>query len=90
MANDRERRACRLAHGTLADHGYKTGFRLAPMLLRNEKDIEIRPERAAHISQKEIDGIERERMKAFRLGYSDSHKIPMVSVMTVRSAPTRK
>jgi hypothetical protein len=26
-----------------ANHGYKTGFRLTPMLLRNEKDIEIRP-----------------------------------------------
>ena len=60
------------------------------MLLRNEENIEIRPERAAHIRQKEIDGIERERMKAFRLGYSDSHKIPRVIVMSVRSPPTLK
>jgi len=71
-------------------HGYKTGYRLAPMLLHNEKNIEIRPERAAHISQKEIDGIERERMKASRFSYSDSRKIPIVSVTTVRSAPTLK
>ena len=56
----------------------------------HEKDIEIRPKRAAHISQKEIDGIERKRMKASRLGYSDSHKIPRVIVMSVRSAPTLK
>jgi hypothetical protein len=32
-------------------HGYETGSGLAPMLLRNEKDIEIRPEGAARISQ---------------------------------------
>ena len=60
------------------------------MLLRKENDIEIGPERVAHISQKEIDGIERERVKASRLGYSDSQKIPRVIVMSVRSAPTLK
>jgi hypothetical protein len=60
------------------------------MLRRNEKDIQIRPERVVHIRQKEIDGIERERVKASRLGYRDSQKIPRVIVMSVRSPPTLK
>jgi hypothetical protein len=75
-----------------ANHGHETGFGLGPVLLRDEEDVEIRPERAAYIGEEEIDGVERERVKASRLGrsYRESHKTPIVSVMMVRGAPTLK
>jgi hypothetical protein len=38
------------------------------MLLCDEKDIEIRPDRAAHIGRQEIDRIEREWVETFALG----------------------
>lgn len=75
-----------------ANHGHETGFGLGPVPLRDEEDVEIRPKRAPHIGEEEIDGVERERAKASRLSrsYRRSHKVPIVSVMMVRGAPTLK
>ena len=65
---------------------------MCPVLLRDEEDVEIRSERATHIGEEKIDGVERERAKASRVGRShrESHKVPIVSVMMVRGAPTLK
>jgi hypothetical protein len=41
---------CAASPSRAADHGYKSGFGLAPMLLRNWKNIAIRPESAARTS----------------------------------------
>jgi hypothetical protein len=38
------------------------------MLLRDEKYVEVRSERAPHIGEEEVDSVERERMKTSRLG----------------------
>ncbi len=47
-----------------ADRGHQSDFGLAPMLLGDQEHVEIRPERAAHVGQQEVDGVERERVEA--------------------------
>jgi hypothetical protein len=38
------------------------------MLLGDQEDIEIRPDRAAYVGEQEIDGVERERVETLALG----------------------
>ena len=62
---------------------------LAPMLLRDEEDVQIGPERPAHIGEQEIDGVERATTFCDRR-HSHIHNVPSTSVMAVSGAPTRK
>ncbi len=76
-----------------ADGRYQADFRLAPVLLGHQKDVQVRTERATNIGQQEIDGIERtgpETRLLCRRRHSHSHSVPIVSVITVSGAPTRK
>jgi hypothetical protein len=50
------------------DRGHHSDFGLAPMLLGNQEHVEIRPQRAAHVGQQEVDGVERERAEPIALG----------------------
>ena len=62
-----DRRADRRLDGEpeqAADRRHQADFGLAPMLLGDQEHVEIRPERAAHVGEQEIDGVERERVKA--------------------------
>ena len=66
---------------------------LAPVLLGDQEHVEIRPERAAHVGQQEIDRVERERRDTLAFGrrpHSHSHSVPIARVMRVSGAPTRK
>jgi hypothetical protein len=38
------------------------------MLLDDQEHVEIRPQRAAHVGQQEVDGVERERVEPLALG----------------------
>ena len=38
------------------------------MLLGDQEDIEIRPQRAAHVGEQEVDGVERARIEMLALG----------------------
>ena len=76
-----------------ADGRHQSDFGLAPMLLGDQEDIEIRPERTAHVGEQEIDGVERERVETLALGFrrhSHSHSVPIARVMMVSGAPTLK
>ena len=76
-----------------ADGGHQSDLGLAPMLLGDQEDVQIRAERAAHIGEQEIDRVERTRPEAACLRgrrHSHSHSVPIARVMTVSGAPTRK
>ena len=65
-----DRGANRCLHGDAeqtADRGHKSDFGLTPMLLGDQKDIEKRPDRAAHVGCQEIDRVERERVETLAL-----------------------
>ena len=47
-----------------ADGGHQADLGLAPMLLGDQEDVQIGAERAAHIGEQEIDGVERARPEA--------------------------
>jgi hypothetical protein len=67
-----------------ADRSYHSDISLAPMLLGNQEDIEIRANRAAHVGREEIDRIERERIEALVFGFRfhrRSHSVPIARVM---------
>jgi hypothetical protein len=51
-----------------ADHGYEPNMGLAPLLLGDEEDIEIRPDRAADVGREEIQCIEGKGVKAVCAG----------------------
>jgi hypothetical protein len=38
------------------------------MLLGDQEHVEIRPQRATHVGQQEVDGVERERVETLALG----------------------
>ena len=72
-----------------ADSCHQTGRGLAPVLLGDQKDIQIRPRRPADIGEQEVDGIERQRVETTILAHphhSHSNSVPIVSVMTVIGA----
>jgi hypothetical protein len=78
-----------------ADRGDQADLRLAPVLLRNQEDIQIRPYGTAHISEQEVDRIQRvcNRPSAPDCrfpSHSHSHSVPITSVTMVSGAPTRK
>ena len=62
------------------------------MLLGDQEDVEIRPERAPNVGKQEIDGVERKGVEAPFLGYCRSHNqsVPIASVRMVSGAPTLK
>jgi hypothetical protein len=83
-----DRKAEKTANGC-----YQADLGLAPMLLGNQENVQVRPKRATHIGEQEVDGVERTRVEtgALRLlCHRDSHRVPMASVISVSGAPTRK
>ncbi len=75
-----------------AEGGHQPDFGLAPVLLRDQKDVEVGAERAPDIGQQEIDGVERARPEACCPGlcHCNIPMIPITSVITVSFTPTRK
>jgi hypothetical protein len=87
-----DRRLHREAEQT-ADGRHQADFRLAPMLLGDQEDVQVRAERPADIGEQEICGVERARPEATTLrdrGHSHILNVPITSVMRVSGAPTRK
>ena len=63
------------------------------MLLGDQEDIEIRPDRAADVGREEIHRIKREWGEPLVFGfrfYRHSHSVPIARVMMVSGAPTLK
>src|SRR5271163_849286 len=58
--------------------GHKADCGLAPMLLGNQKHVEIRPKRAPNVGKQKINGVERERVEAPFLG-SINQSVPIAS-----------
>ena len=66
---------------------------LAPVSLGDQEDVQVRPERPADIGEQKIGRVARARLEAPALRgrrHSDSHNVPITSVMTVSGAPMRK
>jgi hypothetical protein len=55
-------------HPTPADRRHQSDLRQAPMLPGDQEHIEIRPEGAAHVSEQEVDGVQRQRVETPALG----------------------
>ncbi len=63
------------------------------MLLGDQEYVEVGPQRAAHVGQQEIDGVERAWVEPppWRdQRHRPTHHVPISSVMMVSGAPTRK
>ena len=83
-----------------AHHRNQSDTGLAPMLLGDEEDVEVRPQRAAHIGKQEVQRIERVGIEPCRrlcpargcgsIDYSHSHNVPIIRVIRVSGAPTLK
>jgi len=75
-----------------ANHGHQSDLGQAPMLSGDQKHVEKRPEGAAHVSEQEVDGVQRQRIETPALGWrhSHNHSVPIVREMMVSGAPTLK